>query len=136
MDFPSQQRARWCHFIRKTRNMIPMLSAGQCPFCGGIKCFPKRGRAFYIHCDTCLADGPEKPTPIGAREAWNERTAPEEVAIDAALEHAKVLSLYHQLIFSVGKCYEGETRHETALRYVLQAEQPSGEAEKAKTDLK
>lgn len=51
--------------------------------------------------------------------------------VDAALEYAKLLSLYHQLIFSVGNCYPGETRHETALKYILQAEQSSDEAKSA-----
>ena len=35
---------------------------------------------------------------------------------------------YYELIMAVGKKYEGETRHETAVRYILQAEQGSSEA--------
>jgi len=35
---------------------------------------------------------------------------------------------YNELIMAVGNKYEGETRHETALRYIKQAEQSSGVA--------
>lgn len=35
---------------------------------------------------------------------------------------------YHELILAVGNKYPGESRHETALRYIRRAEQPSGEA--------
>ena len=32
--------------------------------------------------------------------------------------------LYHELIMAVGKKYQGESRHQTALRYIRQAEAP------------
>lgn len=35
---------------------------------------------------------------------------------------------YFELIYAVGNIHQGETRHETALRYIRQAETPSGEA--------
>lgn len=38
-------------------------------------------------------------------------------------EAIEVKAKYQELILSVGKKYEGETRHETARRYILQAEQ-------------
>jgi len=44
----------------------------------------------------------------------------------------KELEKYNELIFAVGNKYQGETRHETALRYIKQAEQGSGE-EQAKS---
>ncbi len=34
---------------------------------------------------------------------------------------------YYELIMAVGNKYEGETRHETALRYIFDAEKGSGE---------
>lgn len=38
--------------------------------------------------------------------------------------------LYNELLFAVGKKYPGETRHETALRYIKQAETGSNESAK------
>ena len=35
---------------------------------------------------------------------------------------------YNELTLAVGKKYEDETRHQTALRYIKQAEQPHGDA--------
>lgn len=37
-------------------------------------------------------------------------------------------ALYHELLLSVGNKYEGETRHQTALRYIREREQPTGQA--------
>lgn len=37
---------------------------------------------------------------------------------------------YHELLFAVGKKYPNETRHETALRYIQQAEAESSNATK------
>lgn len=37
--------------------------------------------------------------------------------------------LYHELLFAVGKKYPGETRHHTALRYILNAERGSNQAQ-------
>ena len=50
------------------------------------------------------------------------RTAQSDVAVDAK---------YAELIYAVGNKYPGESRHETALRYIRQAEQSSGEAQAA-----
>ena len=49
----------------------------------------------------------------------------------AALEAGKEAdpdykALYHELLFAVGNIYEGETRHQTALRYIRQREQAHG----------
>ena len=49
-------------------------------------------------------------------------------AYNATPRMAKILEeweRYQQLLFCVGNRYPGESRHETALRYILQAEQPS-----------
>jgi hypothetical protein len=45
-----------------------------------------------------------------------------------------ILTKYHELLYAVGNKYEGETRHETALRYIRQAEaapQPAQPKEKS-----
>ncbi len=42
-------------------------------------------------------------------------------------EITKAREGYDELIFAVGRKYEGETRHETALRYIKIAEQSEGE---------
>lgn len=34
---------------------------------------------------------------------------------------------YNELIYAVGQVHEGETRHETALRYILEAEKQDNE---------
>jgi hypothetical protein len=39
---------------------------------------------------------------------------------------------YFELLFAVGLKHAGESRHETALRYIRQAEEPSNEAVAAK----
>lgn len=35
---------------------------------------------------------------------------------------------YFELIYAVGNKYAGESRHETALRYIRKAEEPNGQA--------
>lgn len=40
----------------------------------------------------------------------------------------KEVEKYHELIMAVGNKYEGETRHETALRYIKQAEEERAES--------
>ena len=46
-----------------------------------------------------------------------------EAQTDAA-ELARLRGLYEELLFAVGNKYPGETRHQTALRYIQQAEAP------------
>jgi len=49
--------------------------------------------------------------------------------IKAAIsEHAALKRDYNELIMAVANKHEGETRHQTALRYILEAEQGSSEA--------
>jgi len=40
-------------------------------------------------------------------------------------------ALYDELIMSVGMCFKNETRHQTALRYIKQAEERENDAEKS-----
>lgn len=44
--------------------------------------------------------------------------------------------LYNELLFAVGKKYPNETRHQTALRYIRQAEMPNSEPAKAAHGIK
>jgi hypothetical protein len=44
-----------------------------------------------------------------------------EAQTDTA-ELARLRALYEQLLYAVGNKYPGETRHQTALRYIQQAE--------------
>ena len=49
---------------------------------------------------------------------------------DETCPHCYILELeaeYYELIMAVGNKYDGETRHETALRYIHGAEQGNGE---------
>lgn len=50
-----------------------------------------------------------------------------ERAIVAEARVEEVENRYNELIFSVGRKFDNETRHETALRYIREAENPSGE---------
>lgn len=44
-------------------------------------------------------------------------------------ELERVRGLYNELLFAVGRKYPGETRHQTALRYIQQAERGNTEAD-------
>jgi len=37
-------------------------------------------------------------------------------------KYEKLSELYHELLFNVSSCFENETRHQTALRYIKQME--------------
>ena len=50
----------------------------------------------------------------------------------ARLEIESLREKYNELIFAVGMKYPGETRHETAMRYIKKAEEPAATAQ-AKT---
>ena len=39
-----------------------------------------------------------------------------------------VSAKYHQLVFAVRRCFPGESRHETALRYIREAEARAGQS--------
>jgi hypothetical protein len=57
-------------------------------------------------------------TPIGAGES---SPAPDGSAYDVSAK-------YHELLFAVERCFPGESRHETALRYIRETERRVGEA--------
>lgn len=48
-------------------------------------------------------------------------------------ESEKWKTLYHELIYAVSEKFEGETRHETALRYIINAEKGINQNEKIDT---
>lgn len=43
---------------------------------------------------------------------------------DTPTQESATQALYHELLFAVANKHPGETRHETALRYIRQAENP------------
>ena len=42
------------------------------------------------------------------------------------IENEDIKNKYYELLFSVGNKYKGETRHETALKYIKRAEEVNG----------
>lgn len=53
-------------------------------------------------------------------------------AVPALPEQAKDYeALYHELLYAVARKHQGESRHQTALRYIREREQPSGEGAKS-----
>jgi hypothetical protein len=50
---------------------------------------------------------------------------------DMKLDLEESRAKYHELLYAVGKKYPGELRHETALRYIRQAERPADDAAKS-----
>ena len=83
-------------------------------------------------------DGPagrDDPTPIESASLTAAPVpavpSPREATLpDAAGERER---LYEELLFAVGNKYPNETRHQTALRYIRQAEEPHGAADAAMT---
>jgi hypothetical protein len=61
-----------------------------------------------------------------------ERRAAEQYAVKCAevtrltAEVQRLRGVYDELIYAVGNKYDGETRHQTALRYIRQAESHDG----------
>lgn len=51
--------------------------------------------------------------------------APPKIQVEAAEEIERLQALYHELLFAVGNKCPNESRHETALRYIHEAEQRS-----------
>lgn len=58
-----------------------------------------------------------------------------ERCIDAGDEAIKIVKLYHELLYAVGMKWPGETRRQTALRYIRQAEEPKGGTAQQNTHL-
>jgi hypothetical protein len=66
-------------------------------------------------------------------EAAHEDAGRAIAALDAALaESDAIAAKYNELLMAVWHKYPGETRHETALRYITQAEQRITVADQAK----
>lgn len=66
---------------------------------------------------------------------WDDEADTALAALDAALaepEPDAIAAKYNELLMAVGHKYPGETRHETALRYITQAEQRITVADQAK----
>lgn len=89
----------------------------------------------YILCCKCevklIYDGDRNQ-----REWWEERFGKEpEIECPNCKPQRKPLTddLYNELLFAVGNKCPNETRHQTALRYILQAEKGD---EKAAHDIK
>jgi len=80
-----------------------------------------------------------KPFPIipgGRATGWFESTIDAYLANGASTaalaEPDAIAAKYNELLMAVGHKYPGETRHETALRYITQAEQRITVADQAK----
>lgn len=58
-------------------------------------------------------------------------SAPESPAKEQPGEQTDIAALYDELLFAVGNKYPGETRHQTALRYIRRAEEPSNDTAQA-----
>jgi predicted nuclease with TOPRIM domain len=72
-----------------------------------------------------------------SREAIIEQLSETELAKDVVRLEAEVERLrerYNELIYAVVHKYEGETRHETALRYIQNAEITSGPIKEEPSD--
>lgn len=93
-----------------------------CPFCGAspeLTTSDEHGCAVRCYCEV----GPSirgRADVFSTIAAWNGRSP------TPAVEEMR--KAYNELILAVGRKYEGETRHQTALRYIQQAEQGSNEA--------
>ena len=61
--------------------------------------------------------GAAKPYPAPAGSASLVSQPPRDVS-----------ELYHELLYAVERCFPGESRHETALRYIRETERRVGEA--------
>ena len=71
----------------------------------------------------------EQPTALRLADAlanlrrWHELTDDDCDGAAAELRRLhEVEKQYHELLYAVGNKYEGESRHQTALRYIQQAE--------------
>jgi hypothetical protein len=56
-------------------------------------------------------------------KAWQARATRQAVPSDKVLAEPSVAEKYNELLFAVGFKHQGESRHQTALRYIRQAEQ-------------
>ena len=107
-----------------------------CPFCGGTDVSVEEGSTFRLAvaiCNNCDAAAPEaraihgdkKKTQEAALTEWNRRASPTGAPVS---EDRKDAELYKELIYAVASKFPGESRHQTALRYIRNAEKGSGNA--------
>lgn len=81
-----------------------------------IRCF-REGR--QVGCERCSGVwGMHHPTKSFLK--WDK----ELNDLHYPIENEEIRNKYYELMFAVGNKYKGETRHETALRYIRQAEEP------------
>lgn len=68
----------------------------------------------------------------GGRKAGPKVVAARDRVAKLARENAEVNALYNDLIMCVAQKWPGETRHQTARRYILERENRAHEAGEAK----
>jgi len=84
-----------------------------------VKLCPKHGTAMYM-------DMGQLHTPMQCAECQREQYA---AALSGQIQNQPdYKALYLELLYAVGNAYPGESRHQTVLRYIRKAEQPSGDA--------
>ena len=73
---------------------------------------------------------------LNAKTNLGERSEPPTALLGEAATEKTANELYHELIYAVEKKFPDETRHQTALRYIMEAESNSiiGSERAAKTD--
>lgn len=67
---------------------------------------------------------PEEAASLRQRDEFYNQFPANEIIDRLQKELSALKEMYHELIMVVGNKYPGETRHQTALRYIRQAEQP------------
>lgn len=75
--------------------------------------------------DTCSVCDAKLSNAETARLNWQQEAANAQRELAQSQARVKELdTLYHELIMAVGQKFMGESRHETALRYIKEAEEP------------
>jgi len=104
-----------------------------CPVCASIE----RLTSQAITISHLLAEAGIGPCTLaeGVRQLWVQREDAKEqraaVRAEGEREGQGTKRLYYELLFAVSKKYPNESRHDTALRYIHEAESHSGEASAA-----
>jgi len=66
-----------------------------------------------------------------------ERTSPPPCSVSPAAQPPRDVSeLYHELLYAVARKFHGESRHETALRYIRDTEERVGQTGSCKQNAK
>ena len=78
---------------------------------------------YVVSCLTCGMSGPACSGPYQAMEGWNGLPRANPPGYELVPEGTDdYRALYHELIYQVGIKHPDETRHQTALRYLKNAE--------------